>query len=272
MFGQFVRATTSLITTTSANLFSTSGELTVSSATSFAKAVESQVTATANAAIGVTKLDVAALAIGTGVVAAGSALGLGYAVTGVLGIANGLIGSTATAAVKSVMTEATVLIVRNSTATVAGTGVLHTLLNGQMIVDGFKDISKAVKGQYDAGYYLTSAAYNGVKAAGYTVAGTGLKTVEKLEQYAGSDQDGKGEDAGHTTKSVDLAQNDAELGQKIEKLYEDQAALNKTVLVVNEAIANLKGDNEIIQAVKAGQKVVIPIATINTVHLSSLYT
>ncbi len=262
MFGSIMRATSSLITITSGRLFGTSADNAVSSATNFAEAIKSETEALYNGASAVVKVGSTVLAIGAAMLAVGPLVGVSVSVAGTLGVVNGTLGlftlsSGTIASIQTVAIEGAVFLVRHSTQAVLGGGLVGGIYNGRTLLEGISEAAYAVKKTADAVSYLAHAVIDGTKAAVYTTAGVGLKVVETLTRLAGSDQDGFGDNTTTVLNEViDLGKNDADLGQKIEKLYEDQDALNKAIDVTNEAISKLKGDNEITAAVKANQNIV----------------
>ena len=261
MFGSIMKATSSLFTTTSGRLFGKSADNAVSSATNFAEAIKSEADALYNGASAVVKVVSTFATIGGAMLAVGPLVGVGVSVAGTLGVVNGTLGlftlgSGAVASIQAALIEGSVFIVRHSTQAVLGGGVVGGIYNGRKLLEGVSEAAYAVKKTVDALSYLSHATIDGVKATVYTTAALGLKVVETATRLAGSDQDGFGTPTMVLSELVDLSKDDAELVQKMEKLSEDQDALNKAVDVTNEAISKLKGDNEITAAVKANQEVV----------------
>ncbi|RYE06203.1 MAG: hypothetical protein EOP33_03120 [Rickettsiaceae bacterium] len=252
MFGNFIRATNSLITTTSENLFRKSSENANQCFGHLAEVVKSEAVVAANIATGVLKVGLSAATIGTGVLAAGSIVGFGYTITGVIGLTNIMFGSTTLSAVQSAATKAIVFAMNNSTATVGGTAVLHSILNGKMLVDGVSDIASATKDQFDAIIHLAQAAKSITAATSYTVAGVGLKVIEGLAQCVGSDQDGFGESSNLTFVQKDIV--DPQMQQQKQDLEQNKTDAIKTSAVIQKSIDELTDNNEIAVTTKNALK------------------
>jgi len=262
MFKSIMGAISSSITTTSERLFGKSTDNSVSSATNFVEAIKSEGEALYNGASAVVKVGSTVLAVGAAMLAVGPLVGVGVSLAGTLGVVNGTLGlftlsSATVATVQTMAIEGAVFLVRHSTQAVLGGGLVGGIYNGRTLLEGISEAAYAVKKTADAVSHLAHAAIDGTKVVVYTTAAVGVKTVEILTRLAGSDQDGFGDNTvTFLNEVIDLGKDDAELGQKIEKLYEDQDALNNAIAVTNEAISKLKGDNEITAAVKAGHNVV----------------
>lgn len=267
MFGAMMRATTSLITTTSSRLFGESTSHIKSAASNYAQAILDQAEAASNVISGVAKISATVITIGLGAATAGTLVGASITVNAALSALSftaSTLGAPAfvissIGAVQGVLTSAGILSVMHPGKFVAGAGGVYTLLNGQMLIDGCKEVIHGVKKEGEAVLSLGRAAVDNVKAVGYGIAGTGLKVLEKLDAFVGSDQDGQGngESTNLNIEKLNLGANDADLGQKLEKLFEDKDALKKATDVTNLAISELTGDNEITAAVKANQQIVL---------------
>jgi hypothetical protein len=251
---KLVKATTSLINTTSGRLFGESAGYAVSAANDLASASESQAQALLNVATGAAKIAATGVAAGVGAMALGSALGMGVTANAALGVANYAFNSSLISATQAMITKATVFVASNATAATVGSGVFHTLLNGKMLMEGISEVCSAAKSEFDAVSYLTYFAANTVKSAGYSLAGTAIKSLETLDRLIGSDQDGQGKDINMFTLSVDLT--DADVAQKEEKLFEDKVALDNAIAVNQKAISELTSNNEITKSAKSGHQVV----------------
>lgn len=251
-----IKATTSLVSTNSGRLFGQSADYAASASNDLVSASASQAQALVNVASGAAKIAATGAAVGAGIMAFGSAIGVGVTASGALGVANYVLHSAAIAALQNMVTEATVFVVRNSTAATVGSGAFHTLLNGKLLMEGISEVCSAAKNEFDAVSYLTKFAAKSVASAGYTVSGTAVKGLEILDKFVGSDQDGMGEKTNISTLTVNLADTDIDLIQREEKLSEDKAALDKAIAVNQEAILKLTGGNEITKSAKSGYKVV----------------